>query len=70
MRLATHEHLIAAEDLADRAAGALDAAETLDLDLDGADEVRLATAGPGRRPWTSRRARASATGTCARHGTR
>ena len=45
MRLATHEHLIAAEDLADRAAGALDAAETLDLDLDGADEVRLATAG-------------------------
>jgi alpha-amylase len=45
MRLATHEHLIAAEDLADRDAGALDAAETLDLDLDGADEVRLATAG-------------------------
>ena len=40
-----YEHLIAAEDLADRAAGALDAAETLDLDLDGADEVRLATAG-------------------------
>ncbi len=35
MRLATHEHLIAAEDLADRAGGRLDAAKTLDLDLDG-----------------------------------
>ena len=45
MRLATHEHLIAAEDLADRAGGRLDAAKTLDLDLDGRDDVRLATAG-------------------------
>ena len=45
MRLATYEHLIAAEDLADAAAGALDAAERLDLDMDGFDEVRLADAG-------------------------
>jgi 4-alpha-glucanotransferase len=45
MRLATLEHLIAAEDLADRAAGTLDATELLDLDMDGFDEVRLATAG-------------------------
>jgi hypothetical protein len=45
MRLAAHEHLIAAEDLADRAAGTLEAAESLDLDLDGADDVRLSTAG-------------------------
>jgi alpha-amylase len=46
MRLATYEHLIAAEDLADRAADQLDAAEIRDLDLDGRDEVRLA--GPGQ----------------------
>jgi hypothetical protein len=45
MRLATHAHLIAAEDLADTAAGRLDAAESLDLDLDGRDEIRLANAG-------------------------
>ena len=45
MRLATYEHLIAAETLADAAAGALDAAERLDLDMDGFDEVRLADAG-------------------------
>jgi hypothetical protein len=46
MRLATYEHLIAAEDLADRAIGALDAAEVRDLDLDGLEDVRLA--GPGQ----------------------
>ena len=45
MRLATYEHLIAAEDLADRAAGSLQSAASLDLDMDGFDEVRLATAG-------------------------
>ena len=45
MRLATYEHLIAAEDLADTAAGALDAAERRDLDMDGQDDVRLATPG-------------------------
>jgi 4-alpha-glucanotransferase len=45
MRAATHEHLIAAEDTADRVLGTLDAAEVLDLDLDGRDEVRLATHG-------------------------
>jgi 4-alpha-glucanotransferase len=45
MRAATFEHLIAAEDLADAAAGQLEAAEVADLDLDGRDEVRLATAG-------------------------
>ena len=42
MRLATYEHLIAAEDLADRAAGQLEATECRDLDLDGLDDVRLA----------------------------
>jgi alpha-amylase len=46
MRLATYEHLIAAEDLADAAAGALRTAERRDLDMDGADDVRLA--GPGQ----------------------
>ena len=46
MRLATYEHLIAAEDLADRAAGQLEATECRDLDLDGLDDVRLA--GPGQ----------------------
>ena len=48
MRLATYAHLIAAEDLADAAAGDLHTAERLDLDLDGHEDVRLATAGPGR----------------------
>ena len=42
MRLATHEHLIAAEDLADADAGRLHVAERRDLDLDGHDDVRLA----------------------------
>ena len=46
MRLATYEHLIAAEDLADRAADQLEATECRDLDLDGLDDVRLA--GPGQ----------------------
>ncbi|MBI3751581.1 MAG: DUF1926 domain-containing protein [Chloroflexi bacterium] len=45
MRAATLEHLIAAEDLADAALGSLDAAERADLDLDGRDEIRLATEG-------------------------
>jgi 4-alpha-glucanotransferase len=45
MRLATYEHLIAAEDLADAAAGRLDAAEQLDLDMDGFEELRLAAPG-------------------------
>lgn len=45
MRLATHEHLIAAEDLADTACGTLTASERSDLDLDGIDEVRLASPG-------------------------
>jgi alpha-amylase len=45
MRLATYEHLIAAEDIADADAGAFDAAESVDLDMDGFDEVRLASAG-------------------------
>jgi len=46
MRLATYYHLIAAEDLADSAAGRLTSAEVIDLDLDGQDDVRLA--GPGQ----------------------
>jgi alpha-amylase len=45
MRLATYEHLIAAEDLADATAGALEAAERRDLDMDGQDDVRLAGSG-------------------------
>ncbi len=51
MRLATYEHLIAAEDAADRAArgaGTLpgpDGVRTADVDLDGIDEVVLATPG-------------------------
>jgi len=45
MRAATFEHLIAAEDIADAELGSLEAAELADLDLDGRDEVRLATAG-------------------------
>ena len=45
MRLATCEHLIAAEDLADAVLGTASAAERLDLDMDGLDEVRLAEPG-------------------------
>jgi 4-alpha-glucanotransferase len=41
MRLATFEHLIAAEDLADGAAGTGERAELTDIDLDGRDEVLL-----------------------------
>ncbi len=40
MRLATYEHLIAAEDAADRALGTTRVAETRDLDMDGLPEVR------------------------------
>ncbi|HEV2006927.1 MAG TPA: alpha-amylase/4-alpha-glucanotransferase domain-containing protein [Candidatus Limnocylindrales bacterium] len=71
MRAATHEHLIAAEDIADRVLGTLNAAEVLDLDLDGRDEVRLATPGQvvtidldegaGIGAWDLRAARHSAT---------
>jgi len=46
MRLATYEHLIAAEDFADTAAGELRSAERRDLDMDGQDDLRLA--GPGQ----------------------
>src|SRR5260221_3832077 len=46
MRLATYEHLIAAEDLADTAAGQLHVAGCQDLDMDGQDDVGLA--GPGQ----------------------
>ncbi len=45
LRLATWEHLIAAEDLAETAAGTLVTAESRDLDMDGVDEVRLSDAG-------------------------
>jgi alpha-amylase len=49
MRLATHEHLIAAEDLADlvaRGSGAgTDGIGPLDTDLDGVDEILVATPG-------------------------
>jgi 4-alpha-glucanotransferase len=45
MRLATFEHLIAAEDAADTAAGTTGAAELRDLDMDGRDEVLLADEG-------------------------
>jgi 4-alpha-glucanotransferase len=45
MRLATHEHLIAAEDLAENESRSLVSAERRDLDMDGIDEVRLSDAG-------------------------
>jgi len=45
MRLATHEHLIAAEDIAEGRLGRHAVAELRDLDMDGRDEVRIATAG-------------------------
>ena len=41
MRLATYEHLIAAEDIADAATGVRDVAELRDVDLDGRDEALL-----------------------------
>ena len=46
MRLATYEHLIAAEDLADSTAGQLHVFERRDLDMDGLEDARLA--GPGQ----------------------
>ncbi len=46
MRLATLEHLIAAEDAADRAAGVTGVTiETADLDVDGFDELLISTPG-------------------------
>ncbi len=45
MRLATFEHLIAAEDAADLATGETASGILRDLDLDGRDEVLLANAG-------------------------
>ena len=45
MRLATFEHLIAAEDLADSAAAARPVATAVDTDLDGIDEALLAGRG-------------------------
>ena len=45
MRAATLAQLIAAEDLADAAAGEATGSDLRDLDLDGRDEVRLATEG-------------------------
>ncbi len=45
MRAATLAHLIAAEDAADAALGTHRGGELIDLDLDGRDEVRLATEG-------------------------
>lgn len=45
MRLATWEHLIAAEDIAEASAGSRMTAELRDTDMDGIDEVRLADEG-------------------------
>jgi alpha-amylase len=45
MRAATLSHLIAAEDAADAALGLLTGSTLADLDLDGRDELRLATVG-------------------------
>jgi alpha-amylase/alpha-mannosidase (GH57 family) len=45
VRVAAYRALIAAEDFADGAAGTRHRAETLDLDLDGLDDVRLAAPG-------------------------
>jgi 4-alpha-glucanotransferase len=49
MRLATYEHLIAAEDLADEAAraagGSTDGIVAVDIDLDGRDEILVRSAG-------------------------
>jgi alpha-amylase len=45
MRLATYEHLIAAEDLADAAIGQLHGVILEDVDLDGFDDVKLASPG-------------------------
>jgi hypothetical protein len=45
MRLATYEHLLAAEDVADAVSGSLGSGRLRDLDMDGRDEVLLATPG-------------------------
>ncbi len=45
LRLATMAHLVAAEDAADTALGAVRRAEQADLDLDGRDEILLANEG-------------------------
>lgn len=45
MRLATYEHLIAAEDAADAVSARLGSGELRDLDMDGRDEIYLATPG-------------------------
>ena len=45
MRLATWEHVIAAEDLAERASRSRVSAERRDTDMDGIDEVRIADEG-------------------------
>ncbi len=45
MRLATYEHLIAAEDAADAVTGSLGSGALVDLDLDGQDEAYLAGQG-------------------------
>ena len=45
MRLATHEHLIAAEDLAEGATDSRRSSALADLDMDGVDEVRIAADG-------------------------
>ncbi len=72
MRAATLAHLIAAEDLADAAAGAQVGSEIRDLDLDGRDELRLANdgqvvvveldEGAGIGAWDLRAARHALTG--------
>ena len=41
MRLATYEHLIAAEDLALTASGGVAGTDVLDLDMDGLDDLRI-----------------------------
>jgi len=45
VRLATHEHVIGAEDVADAVAGRLGSGELRDLDMDGRDEIYLASPG-------------------------
>jgi hypothetical protein len=45
VRLATYEHLIGAEDVADAVAGRLGSGELRDLDMDGRDEIYLASPG-------------------------
>ncbi len=45
MRLATYEHLVAAEDAADAFAARLESGVRRDLDMDGRDEILLATPG-------------------------